>query len=162
MGKRPLLRLFRSRSGTAEIVGSVLFLVILLFFFTNVYLWHDQVTRRMDNVVVDKLNSAVEVGFDGASTLTVTNKGGVGVALSRLWIIEPDNHNYADFSGSTIWVAGGASVNIQLLGSAPLNSDGSYRVGLGGVYYPAAPYGQAVVFKIITSLGNMAAYQIVP
>ncbi|MGA2767717.1 MAG: hypothetical protein ABSF24_05310 [Candidatus Bathyarchaeia archaeon] len=54
-------RLLKNRSGTAEIVGTVLFLVILFFFFSNVFLWHNQVTREMDQVVADKTNSAVRI-----------------------------------------------------------------------------------------------------
>jgi hypothetical protein len=56
-----LKKLLRNRSGTAEIVGTVLFLVILFFFFSNVFLWHNQVAREMDQVVADKTNSAVRM-----------------------------------------------------------------------------------------------------
>jgi hypothetical protein len=56
-----LRRLCKSRRGTAEIVGTVLFLVILFFFFSNVFLWHNQVTREMDQLVADKTNSAVRI-----------------------------------------------------------------------------------------------------
>jgi hypothetical protein len=55
-------KLLKNRSGTAEIVGTVLFLLILFFFFSNVFLWHNQVTREMDQLVADKTNSAVSVG----------------------------------------------------------------------------------------------------
>jgi hypothetical protein len=54
-------RLLKNRSGTAEIVGTVLFLIILFFFFSNVFLWHNQVTREMDQVVADKTNSTVRI-----------------------------------------------------------------------------------------------------
>jgi hypothetical protein len=54
-------RLLKNRSGTAEIVGTVLFLIILFFFFSNVFLWHNQVTREMDQVVADKTNSPVRI-----------------------------------------------------------------------------------------------------
>jgi hypothetical protein len=53
--------LLKNRSGTAEIVGTVLFLIILFFFFSNVFLWHNQVTREMDQVVADKTNSPVRI-----------------------------------------------------------------------------------------------------
>jgi hypothetical protein len=54
-------KLLKNRSGTAEIVGTVLFLVILFFFFSNIFLWHNQVTREMDQVVADKTNSVVRI-----------------------------------------------------------------------------------------------------
>lgn len=56
-----LRRLRKSRGGTAEIVGTVLFLVILFFFFSNVFLWHNQATQEMDQVIADKTNSAVRI-----------------------------------------------------------------------------------------------------
>jgi hypothetical protein len=56
-----LKKLLKNRVGTAEIVGTVLFLVILFFFFSNVFLWHNQVTREVDQVIADKTNSAVRI-----------------------------------------------------------------------------------------------------
>ena len=61
MRGKSLKKLLRNRSGTAEIVGTVLFLVILFFFFSNVFLWHNQVSRETDQVVADKTNSAVSL-----------------------------------------------------------------------------------------------------
>jgi hypothetical protein len=54
-------KMFRNRSGTAEIVGTVLFLVILFFFFSNVFLWHNQVVKEMDSVTADKMNSSLKM-----------------------------------------------------------------------------------------------------
>ena len=54
-------KLLRSRSGTAEIVGTVLFLVILFFFFSNVFLWYNQASREIDQVIADKTNSALRI-----------------------------------------------------------------------------------------------------
>ena len=54
-------KLLKKNAGTAEIVGTVLFLVILFFFFSNVFLWHNQVTREMDQIVAEKTNSAVRM-----------------------------------------------------------------------------------------------------
>jgi hypothetical protein len=56
-----LRRLLKNRVGTAEIVGTVLFLVILFFFFSNVFLWHNKVSREMDQLNADKTNSAVRI-----------------------------------------------------------------------------------------------------
>jgi archaellum component FlaF (FlaF/FlaG flagellin family) len=168
-----LNRLLRNRRGTAEIVGSVMFLVILFFFFTNVYLWHDQATREMDNVVLDRVNSPVSI-VDSTSPpdllkLQVTNNGGTGFLLSRLWIITDDNHNYADFENANVtarWLAGGASMNITLLGEDRFAADGSYLVGAPtadgiGVYYYHNPSVE-VTFKILTDLGNTAAHKCIP
>jgi hypothetical protein len=56
-----LKRLLKSWAGTAEIVGTVLFLVILFFFFSNVFLWHNQVTQGASQVVADKMNSSIRI-----------------------------------------------------------------------------------------------------
>jgi hypothetical protein len=139
-----------------------LFLVILLFFFTNVYLWHDQVTRQMDNVLADRVNSLVGIKLfmddpPTSAVLQATNEGGIGFSLSRLWIITSGNHNYADFEkGQAIWLAAGSSVNITLTGPTdPSGPDGSYRVSGSMVHYEVPSEG--VTFKILTALGNTAA-----
>jgi hypothetical protein len=151
------IKLLRNRRGTAEIVGSVLFLVILLFFFTNVYLWHDQATRRMDDVVADKINSIIEVTYNGTDkTMMVTNKGGVGVALSRLWINNDDSHIYFDLEniqgGGVPWVSGGTTLEIRFNSSAPepVGWDGQSLVV---EYEPVADD----VFKVLSALGNIGA-----
>ncbi|MGD0978149.1 MAG: hypothetical protein ABR962_03295 [Candidatus Bathyarchaeia archaeon] len=84
-----LRRLHKSRRGTAEIVGTILFLVILFFFFSNVFLWHNQVTREMDQLVADKTNSAVRietavlpgtpVTYSGEPQIELGEPGGPGV-----------------------------------------------------------------------------------
>jgi len=157
-GYKPLSRLFRNRRGTAEIVGSVMFLVILLFFFSNVFLWHDQASRDMDTVISDRVNSPVSMELISMSAsggiLEITNYGGVGFSLSRLWIITQADHNYASFEGDDIWVAGGAELNITLTAPTQTESDGSYHVDGLTVYY--GPSGETT-FKILTTLGNTAA-----
>jgi hypothetical protein len=152
--RRVLSRLLGNRVGTAEIVGSVMFLLILLFFFTNVYLWHDKATRQMDNVLSDKMNSLIEVAVD-SDGLNVTNNGGVDVVLSRLWIITSVNHNYADFEkGQEIWVHAGATTELSWSGATQFDPDGSFRVSGQTVYYDPAV---GDTFKVLTNLGNTAA-----
>lgn len=56
-----LKKLWRNKKGTAEIVGTALFLVILVFFFANVFLFHDRASREMDQVIADRMNSAVQL-----------------------------------------------------------------------------------------------------
>jgi hypothetical protein len=64
-------KFLRSKKGTAEIVGTALFLVILLFFFSNVFLFHDRVSREMDQVVADRVNSPVQLlTASGSGNLT--------------------------------------------------------------------------------------------
>ncbi len=72
-GEKMLRKLLKSRTGTAEIVGTVLFLIILFFFFSNVFLWHNQVTREMDQIVADKTNSAVRIETTVLSGTPVTS-----------------------------------------------------------------------------------------
>jgi archaellum component FlaF (FlaF/FlaG flagellin family) len=139
---RTLNRFLRNRRGTAEIVGTVMFLVILLFFFSNVYLWHDQATREMDNLVLDRVNSPVRLfgGVDPTSDtlkLNVTNNGGVGVRLSRLWIITSGYPTYEDLEDDDIWLAGGETWEID---------------------YGAPPV-EDVTFRILTDLGNTASWK---
>ena len=54
-------RLLKNKKGVAEVIGSVMFIVILLFFFTNVYLWHDAATKEMNDLYVQKINSPITI-----------------------------------------------------------------------------------------------------
>jgi archaellum component FlaF (FlaF/FlaG flagellin family) len=141
---RTLNRFLKSRRGTAEIVGSVMFLVIVLFFFTNVYLWHDQATREMDGLVLDRVNSPVELsGFNSTSstlTLIVTNNGGVGFWLSRLWLISSGYPTYEDLEGDDIWLVGGQTYEFPSR-SLPV---------------------EEVTFMVLTDLGNTASWKYTP
>jgi hypothetical protein len=80
-------RLLHNKKGTAEVIGTVLFIVILLFFFTNVYLWHDAAIKEMNQEYLNKINSPITVTIQD-SALIVTNKGGVDTKLAMVWIIE--------------------------------------------------------------------------
>ncbi|MEM2129750.1 MAG: hypothetical protein QXZ70_04040 [Candidatus Bathyarchaeia archaeon] len=147
---RAVFRWLRCGRGTAEIVGSVMFLLILLFFFTNVYLWHDQVTREMDDVVAEKMNSRVSMRVvdaniahtGGVLRLEVTNEGGVWAELSRLWIIKYDvsgeDHGFVDLE---VLVGPGQSALLNVS-----------SVSVGVKY----------LFKVVTTRGNMAACSVVP
>jgi len=166
-GYRALSRLLRSRSGTAEIVGTVMFLVILLLFFSNVFLWHDQATRDMDAVILDRVNSHVSIEIlsmnESGGVVEVANNGGVGFSLSRLWIIEKNNteqnHNYTDFNKtipiSTRWLSGGSTINVTLLAGSPMYEAVVMDDEIWVYYTP--PEVDEVTFKILTDLGNTAA-----
>jgi hypothetical protein len=162
-----LLRRFRrDRRGASEIVGTALFLVILFFFFTNVFLWHDQVTREMDQVVVDRMNSGVRIGVNSTElSLEVTNVGGLDLTLSRLWIITDDDHVYADFEPYSIHVAGGSRKKILLWNVTDVD-DTVYVAGstdqilvTNGVdlIVNYDPSGKAVTFRVLTKRANTAA-----
>ena len=169
-----MLKRFRQdRRGASEIVGTALFLVILFFFFTNVFLWHDQVTREMDQVVVDRMNSGVRGDVFSNATdvwLKVDNVGGLGVTLSRLWITNStqsvgsvDDHLFADFENFSVFVAAGGHRNITL-------SDETVSVGVNevrvrveedhSVFVDYAP-SVAVTFRVLTKRANTAACEFV-
>ena len=88
MKRKLIRRLLKNKKGTAEVIGSVMFIVILLFFFTNVYLWHDAATKEMNDLQVQKINSPIIIDPDPVDShkLIVANKGGVDTTLSALWI----------------------------------------------------------------------------
>ena len=82
-----LKRFIMNRKGTAEVIGSVLFIIILIFAFSNIYLWHDNATKTMNTLLSDKLNSQIELHWliddagEETSTLIVTNTGGISTSL---------------------------------------------------------------------------------
>ena len=134
-------RLLKNKKGTAEVIGSVLFIVIVLFFFTNVYLWHDAATKEMNDLYVQKLNSPIVASVSQIGTgyfISVTNKGGVDATLSSLWVNEHSATNGPDTTHSRIplsnvVVAGGPAVNISI-----------------------STYPSGTSFRIITTTGNPA------
>ena len=180
-----LRRFLKNRRGASEIVGTAMFLVILVFFFSNVYLWHDQATREMDQVVGDRMNSGirVEVTLDDDDLpllpleLRVVNDGGLDVTLSRLWIITDDYHLFADFEFADFEsadfgpmdfpVAVGRYENITLSGetvSGKMEGSVRVRVSVGGsVIVDYGPPPEAtVVFRVITKRANSAACNLGP
>jgi hypothetical protein len=167
-----LKKFLNCRRGAAEIVGSIMFLLILLFFFTNVYLWHDVATRQMDGVLADKMNSLVSIQIgDSGYVLNVTNNGGVGVVLSRLWIISPLNggHYYAEleqvpgYPGGEIWIEAGSTIELYLyddpLPGSPIRVEWMSNFQRMYVFYTPQ---EEDTFKILTTLGNSAACKYLP
>ncbi len=137
-------RLLKNKKGTAEVIGSVMFIVILLFFFTNVYLWHDAATKEMNDLYVQKLNSPIVAAVtieNGQYILSVTDKGGVDATLSSYWVNVKSAGNpdtlHASFPLSNVVVAGGPSTTI-----------------------PIANYPSGTIIKVITSTGNSASCNI--
>jgi hypothetical protein len=139
-----LKRIIKNRKGTAEVIGTIMFIVILMFFFTNVYLWHDAATKEMDSMYVDKINTPITLSVTAVGSnfnLTVTDKGGMDAQLTMLWLDikspndGPDPVHY-NFRLNNIPIAAGSSINIPFVYSLT---------------------GKAV-FKVITTLGNSASY----
>jgi hypothetical protein len=133
-------KLLNNKKGTAEVVGSVMFIVILLFFFTNVYLWHDAAVKEMNDLYAEKLNSQISiVGYDpGSDSLLVKNNGGVDATIECFWI----NHGIYIISDTTP-----DNQKMVRAGSDPLS------LPLHGTY------GGTGVIKVITTTGNIAQWQ---
>ena len=138
-------RFIKNRKGTAEVIGTILFIMILLFFFTNVYLWHDSATKDANNLYLEKVNSTFSLSYVSGSVIKVT-AGGSDITLSRLWIIDKNgNHMYTDIN---ILVQAGTSCQIDL-------SSYAYHEGNNVVNYPS---GLVVRCMIINTLGMSESY----
>jgi len=157
-----LRRFLKDREGASEVVGTALFLVILFFFFSNVFLWHDQVSSQMDQVVADRMNSGIRMDVTFNETdiwLVVDNVGGLDVSLSRLWIITDDAHLYADFGLDENFVGAGRQMNITI---DNMTVPAGEEVQVSFVSDPIEvkykpPVGDTVVFRVITKRANTAA-----
>jgi hypothetical protein len=157
-----LKKFIENREGASEIVGTALFLIILFFFFTNVFLWHDQVTREMDQVVSDKMNSAITVEFVSNATdewVVVTNVGGLDVALSRVWILTEDVHYFARLDTKSVHIPAGHSLNITFSDVPATGAYNSVRFVVEDasnieVNYPPSS-GDAI--RVFTRLANSAS-----
>ena len=136
-------RLLGNKKGTAEVVGSVMFIIILLFFFTNVYLWHDAATKQMNDLQFQKINSPISINYDSATkTLNITDNGGQDAVISGLWVV-PDAgavHQYFDLLSRNIVIRAGAVATTIHLGSD----------------VPYDPSGHGTL-KVITKTGNIAS-----
>jgi hypothetical protein len=152
-------RLLKNKKGTAEVIGSVMFIVILLFFFTNVYLWHDAATKEMNEMYVQKINSPITISVinNDPNLLNVTNKGGVDAKLSILWVDvasagagSPDRfHGYLDLTSRNLVVLAGSSIQVSWYGGASNNVNEHYTYQSG----------DKLQLKMVTTFGNTAACQ---
>jgi hypothetical protein len=158
-------KFLRNRRGTAEVIGSILFIVIVIFFFSNVYLWHDQATKQMNTVLSNKMNSLVSItAIDGG--LSVSNEGGVEVTLSRLWIIDGTQHFYADLEnitgGSKIMIQGGQTKQLELDTSAGhLDPVAGWDLIAQTARIQYTPLSSSITCRILTTNGNTASCQYV-
>jgi hypothetical protein len=142
-------RLLRNRKGTAEVIGSVLFIIILLFFFTNVYLWHDAATKEMNDMYAQKLNSPIAITVSNPQTnqytLNITNKGGVDATLSWVWINEKSPSGAPDVFHTSL----NTIVNVVV------EAGGSKLVTIS---YAPQNSGDPLLFKVVTTTGNSASF----
>jgi hypothetical protein len=146
-GKKLIKRLLKNRKGTAEVIGSVMFIIILLFFFTNVYLWHDAAVKEMNDLQVQKIHTTfvASISYDGTkSVLSVTNKGAIDVSLSMLWINEKSSTNSQHLAfdlKNAVVVPGDSIVSIPI------------------IYDPT---GKTVIFKVLTTAGTIEPCPLLP
>jgi hypothetical protein len=128
-----------------------------LFFFTNVYLWHDAATKEMNDMYVQKINSPITLSVinNNPSQLNVTNKGGVDAKLSILWVEvastnagSPDRfHGYLDLTQQNFVVLAGSSIQVPWSGSASNSYGEHYNYQSGDI----------LQLKMVTTVGNTAA-----
>jgi hypothetical protein len=116
-------KLLGNRKGTAEVIGTIMFVMIILFLFTNVYLYHDNATKEMNDLSARKMQAGMTLAYDsdGDSVITAT---GSEVVLSRLWITTNGGHTYAPLND--IRMTAGQKITIQF-DYQPLNDDGSIK-----------------------------------
>lgn len=141
-------KLLKNNKGTAEVIGSVMFIIILLFFFTNVYLWHDAAVKEMNDLQFQKINTKIDVTINGDGLLKVTNNGALDVSLEIMWVNEKSSTGHPDTNHTSVdlpdlVIAGGGS---------------SAEISTG--YTP--PTGKTVIFKVITTTGNIEPCPFVP
>jgi len=144
----------RNRRGTAEIVGTTLFLVILIFFFTNVFLWYDNASRQTQTVMADKINSRVslETAEGEGYPLKVRALGGKDIQLIRIWIedVASMNHLFIDVTDHSVYINPGSEIYI-IFGTYT-----SFDALLHELIIDYTPIGEVRV-KVLTDLGNIAS-----
>jgi len=140
IGEKKLKQLIRNQKGTAEVIGTIMLILILMFFFTNVYLWHDAATKQMNDMYVQKMNTPISMSLMNDNTqLNVTNKGGEDVKLTMLWVDVGSSANqvHYNFTHNEL-VPAGSSISLQL---PP----------------PANPLAELTLFTVVTTVGNSAS-----
>jgi hypothetical protein len=123
--------LINDKKGAAEVVGTVMFIVILMFFFTNVYLWHDAAVKEMNDLYAEKLNSQIRIIDYNSTGVWVENVGGVDATIECYWI---DHEIY--FPNAEVVVRAGTD-------PVPIPVNGAPRE----------------VIKVVTTTGNIAKWE---
>ncbi len=137
-------------------IGTIMFVMILLFFFTNVYLWHDTATKNANQLYLKEINSTFKIQQTDPNTITLTANGGSSISLSRLWIDENTangRHLYADLG--SVNVAAGETFTLTFVGggSNPTEEVAAQQVTGGAqiAYQPAS--GQSITCTAVNTLG---------
>jgi hypothetical protein len=146
-----LKKLLNNKKGTAEVIGSVMFIVILLFFFTSVYLWHDAAVKDMNDLQVQRMNAGMEVVFSGGSANITAH--GSEVVLSRIWIISDSNdHAYADLEALDIHLKAGIPFQVKFDGGSITDGKIGVTPNSDGItlHYPA---NKVASLKVLNTLG---------
>ena len=149
-------KFIKDRKGTAEVIGTLMAIIILLFFFTNVYLWHDAATKDANQVYLEKINSTFKIEqVTGTDTLEVTASGGSDIALSRLWIDDDTTnmHYYAELNNVPITAGTSFNITFDMKANAfPTQSNIAATPQKGGVLIEYAP-GLSVECTVLNALG---------
>jgi hypothetical protein len=119
------------KKGAAEVVGTVMFIVILMFFFTNVYLWHDAAVKEMNDLYAEKLNSQIRIINCTSTEVWVENVGGVDAVIECYWI----DHQMHTPNSEIVVRAGTGPQSIHVAG------------------FPVE------VIKVVTTTGNIAKWE---
>jgi hypothetical protein len=107
--------LLNNKKGTAEVIGSVMFIVILLFFFTSVYLWHDAAVKDMNDFYAQKMNSQISINYNSTTNiLSVKNMGGIDATIECYWVDHQMVSSKTWSDNQKVVHAGGAPLEIQL------------------------------------------------
>ncbi|MGO8805340.1 MAG: hypothetical protein ACLQO7_01875 [Candidatus Bathyarchaeia archaeon] len=158
-----MMKLLQNRKGTAEVIGTIMFIVIMLFFFTNVYLWHDAATKDANQLYVEKVNAGMSISFDAVNSQVFVNATSSEVTLSRLWIDTPVDHLYVNLTSINIQVAPGDTNGITI----KFGDSNSEQLDQYGINYVTFTYDQldrvitvnyyplpsAPIFTIVNSMG---------
>jgi hypothetical protein len=153
-------KLIKNRKGTAEVIGTIMFIVILLFFFTNVYLWHDAATKDANEMYVKKMNAGMNLNYDSDGNPVVTATGSDAV-LSRLWIVTSNSHLYANLERLNVHMMAGENITIRY-GAEGLNSDGSINAVFdqnNKILMVSYPSQNIVQLSLINTLGISVTFK---
>ncbi len=147
-------KLLGNRRGTAEVIGTIMFVMIVLFLFTNVYLFHDNATKEMNDLSARKMQAGMtlDYGSDGNPVITATGSEAV---LSRLWITTRNGHTYAPLND--IRMAAGQKITIQFdyeqhNGDSD-NSVSSYYAESSNILFVHYPSAEIAALSIVNTMG---------
>jgi hypothetical protein len=136
-----------NRKATAEVIGTIMLVMILLFFFTNVYVFHDLAVRQSNDLSLKKLNAGMNVEYvtddnDKIIGIKVTATASE-VTLCRLWIDTDSSH--VPFDLSIRLEPGTVNAVTLILDSKGHGYENEYLIG----YTPASPF----KFTLLNTLG---------